>query len=85
MDKFEIKAKIEKEFEDLSENFVINLAVDQLVYNKAHIVMLEHLMQKLKLKGLIICLTKLVGRILLLPIMPRQFSLSCWLGQCKHA
>jgi len=58
MDKFEIKTKIEQEFEELSENFVINIAIDQLVYNETYIVLLEHLMQKLKLKGLFISLTK---------------------------
>ena len=58
MDKFEIKSKIEKEFEDLSEHFVVNFAVDQLIYNQSYIIILDHLMKKLQLQGLFISLTK---------------------------
>lgn len=59
MYKNEIEAKIEQEFKDLPENFVVNLVVDQHVYNQVPMVIVGHIMKKMQLKqGLYVSLTK---------------------------
>jgi len=58
MDKHEIKAKIEQEFKELSENFVVNFSIDHHIYNQVCLVLLEYWMKKLKLQGLCISLNK---------------------------
>ena len=58
MNKFEIKTKIEQEFKDLSENFAVTLSIDQHIYNKSYIALLEYLMKKLHLKGLYVSLNR---------------------------
>lgn len=58
MDKFEIKTKIEQEFKDLPENFVVILSVDLHIYNQTYLVLLEYLIKKLQLKGLYVALNK---------------------------
>ena len=58
MDKFKIKAKIEQEFKDLSENFIVTIVIDQHIFSQAHPAILEYLMKKLKLQGLYISLNK---------------------------
>ena len=58
MNRFEIKTKIEKEFKELPENFVVNFSVDQHIYNQTQLVLLEYLIKKLQLQGLFVSLNK---------------------------
>ena len=58
MNKFELKTKIEQEFKDLSENFIVNIVIDQHIFSQAHPAILEYLMKKLRLQGLYVSVNK---------------------------
>ena len=58
MNKFELKTKIEQELKEFSENFIVNIVIDQHIFSQALPVILEYLMKKLQLQGLYISLNK---------------------------
>jgi len=58
MDKFEIKNKIEQEFKDLPETFVVNFSIDQHNYNQSCLVLLEHFIIKKRFLGLCVLFNK---------------------------
>lgn len=58
MDKSEIKTRIEEGYKYLSEPFVVNLSIDQHIYNQADILIIDCMIRKLGLQGLFISLNK---------------------------
>lgn len=58
MDKFEIKNKIEQECKDLPENFIVNVSINQHIYNEADLLLIECLIKKLQAPGLYVSLNK---------------------------